>query len=299
MKKSTLCIASAAALAVVLAACTEQSPPRPPIPRRRRPTTSAPVRQSLQTEVYNPGASGIFQVASTLVIGANDAVLVDAQFSTVDALKLVERINASGKRLTTIYISHGDPDYYFGLIAPTTAFPSAKVLATPQTVAHIRETSAAKLQFWGPKLGAGAPASIVIPEPLQGNRIDLKATHSRSSASTAPRPIAPSCGSRRRGRCSAAFRSLPANTWMADAQTPQSHVDWIATLDRIASLDPQTVIPGHFKPGAPQNLDAVGLSPATTSTRSTKKRPRPPTPRILSPRCKSATPAWTASPRSN
>src|ERR1051325_1771389 len=71
--------------------------------------------QPLKLDVYNPGDKGIFPVASVLVQGERDAVLVDAQFAKGDAQKLVEKIKASGRHLTTIYISRGDPDYYFGL----------------------------------------------------------------------------------------------------------------------------------------------------------------------------------------
>jgi len=108
-----------------------------------------------------------------LVSGARDAVLIDAQFSTIDAQKLADMIRASGNCLTAIYISHGDPDFYFGLETLQQAFPDAKILATPQTIAHIRETSAGKLSHWGPILGAGAPKQIILPEP-QGDSLDLK-----------------------------------------------------------------------------------------------------------------------------
>jgi glyoxylase-like metal-dependent hydrolase (beta-lactamase superfamily II) len=47
------------------------------------------------------------------------------------------------------------------------------------------------------------------------------------------------------------------HVWMADTQTPQSHADWLATLARIESLQPVRVIPGHFAPDAPQDLEAV------------------------------------------
>jgi glyoxylase-like metal-dependent hydrolase (beta-lactamase superfamily II) len=259
MNARPLSAACAIAIAIALSACTAKTPANAEA-ESTTPVASAPepVLQPLKTEVYNPGAAGIFEVSSTLVTGAKDAMLVDAQFSTVDAQKLVDLIKASGKRLTTIYISHGDPDFYFGLVTLTTAFPEAKVLATPQTIAHIKETSAGKLQFWGPKLGAGAPSRIVVPEPIQGNQIELEgnkleivgldgATPDRSfvwipSIKTVIGGISVFAGE---------------YVWMADTQTPQSHADWLGTLDRIIALKPDTVIPGHFKPGSPQNLDAV------------------------------------------
>jgi len=212
----------------------------------------------LQFEVYNPGAQGIFEVSSTLVIGAEDAVLIDAQFSTVDARKLVERIRASGKRLTTIYISHGDPDFYFGLAALTAAFPQAQVLATPSTIAHIEETSAGKLQFWGPKLGAGAPDRIVVPKALHGSSFELEGQTLEVIGLDGPTPdrtfVAIASSKTVIGSISVFSGE---HVWMADTQSPQSHAHWLATLDRMIALQPQTVVPGHFKPGSPQNLDAV------------------------------------------
>ncbi|EEF22341.1 conserved hypothetical protein, partial [Ricinus communis] len=69
----------------------------------------------LTLEVFNHGEAAIFPVASVLVTGDKDAVLIDAQFSRAEAQKLVDKIKASGKQLITIYISWDDPDYYFGL----------------------------------------------------------------------------------------------------------------------------------------------------------------------------------------
>jgi glyoxylase-like metal-dependent hydrolase (beta-lactamase superfamily II) len=74
-------------------------------------TAATAAASPLSLEVFNPGEAAIFPVASVLVKGAHDAVLIDAQFSRGEALKLVEKIRASGKHLTTVYISHGDPDF--------------------------------------------------------------------------------------------------------------------------------------------------------------------------------------------
>jgi glyoxylase-like metal-dependent hydrolase (beta-lactamase superfamily II) len=253
-------LAAACALALGLAACT----PAPSSPSVAAPAPDAvaepaePAAQPLQIEVYNPGDAGIFAVSSTLVTGRRDAVLIDAQFSTLDARKLVERIEASGKRLHTIYISHGDPDFYFGLETLVDAFPEARVLATPQTIEHIHETAEGKLQYWGPKLGAGAPARVVMPEPLVGDTIDLEGRELRIIGLDGPTPD-------RSVVWIPSIRTVLGGTpvmsgqhvWMADTQTPQSHEDWLATLDRIAALQPETVIPGHYAPGAPGGLEAV------------------------------------------
>jgi glyoxylase-like metal-dependent hydrolase (beta-lactamase superfamily II) len=89
-----------------------------------------------------------------LVSGEREAILVDAQFGQREAQQVVEKIRASGKTLTTIYISHGDPDYYFGL-ETLHAYPEARIVAAARPC-NIRE-SAGKLAYWGPKLGTMRP----------------------------------------------------------------------------------------------------------------------------------------------
>jgi glyoxylase-like metal-dependent hydrolase (beta-lactamase superfamily II) len=148
--------------------------------------------------VYNPGAKSMFPVSSEIVTGQTDAVLIDAQFQRNDAEALVQKIKATGKKLTTVYISHSDPDYYFGLDVIQAAFPDAKIVATPQTVAAIQASKDGKLAHWGPILKDNAPKALVVPAAT-GRRQPRrsKAARSRSSASTAPRPNAASRGFRR------------------------------------------------------------------------------------------------------
>ncbi|VDY35492.1 Arsenate reductase and related proteins, glutaredoxin family [Morganella morganii] len=133
-------------------------------------TAAAP----LSLEVYNPGEKSIFPVSSEIISGKNEVVLIDAQFQKDDAQVLADKIRATGKTLTTIYISHSDPDFYFGLDELKKAFPQAKIVATPQTVALIKESKDGKLAYWGPVLKENAPQSIIVPEPLEGNRIMLE-----------------------------------------------------------------------------------------------------------------------------
>ena len=65
----------------------------------------------LKLTVYNPGTEAMFPVSSVLVTGEKEAILIDAQFGLGQADRVVEKIRESGRKLTTVYISHGDPDY--------------------------------------------------------------------------------------------------------------------------------------------------------------------------------------------
>ena len=212
----------------------------------------------LTLDVYNPGTQAIFPVSSVLVSGEKDAILVDAQFGKSQAEQLVQKIRASGKQLTTIYISHGDPDYYFGLDTLTAAFPKAKVLASQPTVEHIRKTVDGKLAFWGPKMGADMPAKTIVPQVLEGDSLMLEGQKLQVLGLDGKQP----------DRSFVWIPSIKAvvggvvvaqniHVWMADTQTAQSHADWLATLQSIETLKPQTIVPGHYLGESTRSLAAV------------------------------------------
>jgi glyoxylase-like metal-dependent hydrolase (beta-lactamase superfamily II) len=215
----------------------------------------------LKLTVYNPGTEAMFPVSSVLVTGKKDAILVDAQFGARQADKVVDAIRQSGKTLTTIYISHGDPDYYFGLEKIKAAYPDARIVATPQTVAHINETMAGKLAFWGPKLGADAPKALVVPEVLDGDTLTLEGQPLKIVGLDGKQP----------DRSFVWIPSIKAvvggvvlannlHVWMADTQSAQSHADWLATLKAIDALKPKIVVPGHYLAGPSGALQAAGFT---------------------------------------
>lgn len=225
---------------------------------------TAPAQQHrLQAQPYHPGEKALFAVASTLVTGQHDAILIDAQFAASDAAQLVQRIRDSGKRLTTIYISHGDPDYYFGLATLQDAFPDARIVASAQTVAHITASQAGKLAYWGPQMGADAPSRIVIPQTLDGDTLTLDGQPLRIIGLHSPTPDRsvvwiPSLRT--------VLGGIPIvageHVWMADTQSAQSHADWLTTLATIKALKPTRVIPGHYASGAKLDASAIDFTGA-------------------------------------
>ncbi|MBA5639983.1 MBL fold metallo-hydrolase [Duganella sp. LX20W] len=227
------------------------------------PAAPAAAPAPLTLDVYNPGEAAIFPVASVLVAGQHDAVLIDAQFSRGEALKLAERIRASGKRLTTVYVSHGDPDFYFGLDVIHAAFPDARIVATPQTIAAMQQKAAAKVAYWGPILKDNAPQAIVMPQPLQGDTITLEGQTLKIEGLQGKSPERsyvwiPSIQAVVGGVV--LFNDL--HVWTADTQTVASRQQWLATLDAIAALKPVTVVPGHFKVGAAYTPGSIAYTRA-------------------------------------
>ncbi|TXY04467.1 MBL fold metallo-hydrolase [Vibrio mimicus] len=210
---------------------------------------------ALQLQTYNPGEQGIFPVSSTLISGEKNAILVDAQFGVNDGAKLVEMVKQSGKELTAIYISAGDPDYYFGLQPLVEAFPNVPVLASESVVKHIEMTKDAKIGYWGPILAEKAPTKVIVPKVdnrtefvLDGEKIEIKQLNHPQAYLWLPAQKTILGG--------VAVMS-DMHVWTADSQTKQARMEWVETLDRMADLKPKQVIPGHYGHEIPQGLQAV------------------------------------------
>jgi len=212
---------------------------------------------TLTLDVFNASENS-FGVASVIVSGKTNAILIDAQFTLADAEAVAKKLRDSGKKLTAIYISHGDPDFYFGLEVFKKYFPEVIAYASPATVEHIKATAQKKLEVWGGRLGKAITSNIVLPQVLQGNGFDLEGEKleviGSGEFSSTTFVWIPSI------KAVAGGINVFGNTfnlWMADAQTPEARKNWVSVLDKITSLHPEIVIPAHAKEDAAFNLASV------------------------------------------
>ena len=192
------------------------------------------------------------------MLGPTEALLIDAQFQRNDAQALVERLRASGRRLSAVYISHSDPDNYFGLDVITQAFPGVKVLASPETVSAIKASMDGKKAYWSPILKEQAPRHLVLPEVLAGDTLSVDGEEVKIVGLDGPDPAnsfvwIPSARTVAGGV--QVFGQM--HLWIADSQTPASRQRWQQTLARIQALQPDTVVPGHYLKPAPLTLESV------------------------------------------
>ena len=81
-------------------------------------------------------------ITATLISGERDAVLVDALLTGDQAERLADRVEASGKNLTTVYVTHGHGDHWFGLGVLLRRFPTARAVATAAVLEHARAQAA-------------------------------------------------------------------------------------------------------------------------------------------------------------
>ncbi|XAH23352.1 MBL fold metallo-hydrolase [Xylophilus sp. GW821-FHT01B05] len=211
---------------------------------------------------FPAGEHGFFR-APVLISGASEAVLIDGGFTLPDGRALAEAIKASGKKLTTIYISQSDPDYYFSLGPIKAAFPGAKVIAASSTIAAIKGNVEKKLATWSPQLKENGPqtlADVVIPEAFDGRSLTLE-------GQTIEITDAAGLDNRRYlwvPSLNAIFGGVllfsGVHVWTADTQGAEARAAWIKTLDAMAARKPAVVVPGHMAVGAATDATAISYT---------------------------------------
>ena len=190
-------------------------------------------------------------MASTLIYGDRDAVLVDAFMTIKQANALADWVASKGRNLTTIYITHGHGDHWFGVGTLLERFPNAKVVATSDTAAVMRLNASPEFLdgAWKQGFPGQIPEKLVIAQELEGNMIDLEGYelvvvelgHTDTDHTTCLH--VPSIGLVVAG--DAAYNDV--HLYLAESNE-QNRQEWIAALDKIESLGPRAVIASHKRP---------------------------------------------------
>jgi glyoxylase-like metal-dependent hydrolase (beta-lactamase superfamily II) len=189
-------------------------------------------------------------MASTLIYGIRDAVLVDAFMTVKQANALADWVAAKGKNLTTIYITHGHGDHWFGIGTILERFPNARAVATSNVVKLMRRHASPEgLKTWKASLPDQIPDRLVIAEELKGNVIDLEGRelvvvelgYTDTDYTTCLN--VPSIGLVVAG--DAAYNDVHLYLVESNAQT---RLEWISALDKIESLNPRAVVATHKRP---------------------------------------------------
>jgi len=188
--------------------------------------------------------------SATLIYGEKDAVLVDTLLTIEQAKALVEWVAAHGKNVTTIYVTHGHGDHFFGLGAVLDRFPNARAVATPDVVKVMRRQASPEYvaSFWKARYPGQIPERLVIAEELKESVIHLEGReliavplgHTDTDNTTCLH--VPSAGLVVAG--DAAYNDVHLYLAESNAQTRR---EWIAALDTIEALKPRAVIAGHKK----------------------------------------------------
>jgi glyoxylase-like metal-dependent hydrolase (beta-lactamase superfamily II) len=218
-----------------LAACGE---PRP---------VAAPAAPRIE-QVASP-AEGIFANAY-LVETADGVVLIDTTLRVTDATAVRARLDAVGKPLLGVLLTHGHPDHYNGT-AIVTAGRDLPVIATRDVDRVIRADDAGKERQWKPMFGDQWPTPRAFPnrqvadnEVVRLGGLDFRVhavgpaeSHADSYWTIDGAPVA----------FVGDIVFSGTHSFITDAHTAA----WLQVLDRLAHDLPAgtTLYPGHGKPG--------------------------------------------------
>ncbi|MEU7798449.1 MBL fold metallo-hydrolase [Micromonospora arborensis] len=185
--------------------------------------------------------------ASTLIFGAEEALLVDPPFTHEQISKVGDWIARSGKRLTYIYATHGHGDHWFGAGELVKRFPGAVTYATPGTIEVMhQQATVGRSELFDRVFPGLIPESPVIAVPvptegflLEGNLIQAVETGHTDTDQTTVLHV-PSIG------LVVAGDVVYNGVHQYIVETVDGGLrEWLKALDRVEALAPRAVVAGH------------------------------------------------------
>jgi glyoxylase-like metal-dependent hydrolase (beta-lactamase superfamily II) len=202
---------------------------------------------------------GFDLITSTLIFGEYDAVLVDAMGTVAEAEALAGWVVLHNRNLETVYITHAHFDHFYGLSILLDRFPGARAIATPSTVKAMQMSYSPVVERLARRLFPGqVPTRFVSPEPYEHDTFTLEGRElriieqGRTDSPDSTSLYVPSIGLIIAG--DVVYNQ--SRIYVGDT-TPESRKNWTAALDRLAALNPQIVVAGHKKPGAPDSPSTI------------------------------------------
>jgi glyoxylase-like metal-dependent hydrolase (beta-lactamase superfamily II) len=110
---------------------------------------------------------------SYLISDGEDALLFDVFQLRSDARRLADSIEASGKRLGKVWISHAHPDHFLQLDLIVERFPDVEVLSTPNVIEDLRTDGPWMFELLKGKLGPEGAERLIEPTAIDGSSLRL------------------------------------------------------------------------------------------------------------------------------
>lgn len=188
-------------------------------------------------------------ITSTLIMGRRDAVLVDPPLTTMQAAEVGDWIEASGRELRQIYLTHGHGDHWFGAIPLRQRFPGVNVLATQGTAELMRAQNDPQFRadFWDRVFPGQVPAGeleVTVVEE-RGFELDgvallpVEVGHTDTDATTMLH--VPELGLLVAG--DVVYNGV--HLYLTESGGVAGIDEWLAALDTAEALKAATVIAGH------------------------------------------------------
>ncbi|MFD8000060.1 MBL fold metallo-hydrolase [Streptomyces mirabilis] len=194
-------------------------------------------------------------LTSTLIFGEEDAVLVDPPFTREQTEQVGDWVERSGRRLTHIYSTHGHGDHWFGTAELVKRFHDVTVYATSGTIEVMHQQATdGREQMWDKRFPGLIPDSPVLAQPIPPDGFQLernliqavKVGHTDTDETSVLH--VPSIGLIVAG--DVAYNGVHQYILEGGNGGLQK---WLTAIDRVAALEPRTVVAGHKNKDLPDD----------------------------------------------
>jgi glyoxylase-like metal-dependent hydrolase (beta-lactamase superfamily II) len=198
---------------------------------------------------FERGKGTFAATTSTFVYGLSEALLIDAQHIRSDVAALGDLIERTGRRLTTIYVTHGHADHWYGAGDLAARFPGARVVATAPVLQYINEEAEVQAEQWSAMFGDRVVEPTAVPEALDGLTLELEG-HEIQIFEVGPGAIRPSTVVHIPAIDTVAAGDVVYNEIhaMLGLSGPAGWERWLQSLDVIEKLNAQMIVAGHKRP---------------------------------------------------
>jgi glyoxylase-like metal-dependent hydrolase (beta-lactamase superfamily II) len=194
-------------------------------------------------------------LASTLIVGEHDAVLVDPPFTREQVARVGEWIERSGKRLAHIYATHGHGDHWFGTDLLLQRFTGAIAYATEGTIRLMhQQATGGRAELWDVDFPGLIPDSPMVYQPipaegfeLEGHRLVAVETGHTDTDDTTVLHV-PSIGLVVAG--DVAYNGV--HQYLLESAGGGIEA-WLKAIDKVAALRPRAVVAGHKNKDLPDD----------------------------------------------
>jgi glyoxylase-like metal-dependent hydrolase (beta-lactamase superfamily II) len=194
-------------------------------------------------------------LATTLILGEHDAVLVDVPFTRKQVARVGDWVESFGKPLAYIYATHGHGDHWFGTDLLLRRFPGPIAYATDGTIAMMhQQATRGRAERWDIDFPGLIPDSPVVYRPipaegfeLEGHRLVAIETGHTDTDDTTVLHV-PSIGLVVAG--DVAYNGV--HQYLLESAEGGIEA-WLNAIDKVAALSPGAVVAGHKNKDLPDD----------------------------------------------
>jgi glyoxylase-like metal-dependent hydrolase (beta-lactamase superfamily II) len=194
-------------------------------------------------------------LATTLILGEHDAVLVDVPFTRRQVARVGDWVESFGRRLAYIYATHGHGDHWFGTDLLLQRFPGPIAYATDGTIAMMhQQATRGRAELWDLDFPGLIPDSPVVYQPipddgfeLEGHRLLAIETGHTDTDDTTVLHV-PSIGLVVAG--DVAYNGV--HQYLLESAGGGIEA-WLNAIDKVAALSPDAVVAGHKNKDLPDD----------------------------------------------